>query len=61
MSVTNVYKCGGNNTECREHNTDTPLILKILKNLQIKLKKHKEDSFRTGKVKTDLVFELRQI
>jgi hypothetical protein len=61
MSVTNVYKYGGNNTACTEYNTDTPLVLKILKNLQIKLKKHKEDSFRTGKVKTDLVFELRQI
>jgi hypothetical protein len=36
--VTNVYKNGGSNIKCTKYNTDKPLLLNKLKNLQIKLK-----------------------
>ena len=49
--VTNVYKNGGSNRECTEYNTDMPLLLNILKNLQIKLKITQRRFFQKWKSK----------
>jgi len=51
VTVSNVYKNGGSNTECTDNNTDTPLLLHILKKLQIKLKITQRRFFQKWKSK----------
>lgn len=51
MTVTNVYKNGGSNTDCTQYNTDTPLSLNILKKLQINFKITQRRFFQKWKSK----------
>jgi hypothetical protein len=49
--VTNVYKNCGSNTKCTQYNTDMPLLLNILKHLQIRLKITQRRFFQKWKSK----------
>lgn len=51
MTVTNLYKNGGSNTDCTQYNSDMPLLLNILKKLQIKLKITQRRFFQKWKSK----------